>query len=95
MKKLENKETTILLSKDKKACYSDILSGVLEGTPAEGITIGDLRQRLSIIDTVKCSNGTIDLEDKDFEYLKGVVNNNRWGIIHRDIINMVDDINKL
>ena len=58
-----------------------------------GFSIDDIRSRLRIIDVVdNPKNGTINIEDADFELLKQCVTSYRWAAVSQIILDFVDDV---
>ncbi len=97
MKTIENKETEIDADgKGTMATYGDIIKGVLETVPlGQGVTISDMRMAINVVGAIDSSNGKIKLEDAEFDYMKKKLNENQWGIVHKDIVEMVEYIESI
>lgn len=94
MKQIENKETSI--EKGESNCkYSDLVSIVVNQKQQGGFGITDISMRLKIEDKAKQANGTIDLEDAEFSYLKKLVNESKWNVVNADILKFYEDINSI
>ena len=93
MKQFENKTTEIAKDANEKCKYSDLIELQLKNIPQGGISYADMENRLKIGEVLKSSNGDIALEDSYFNYLKKLINEARWGVIHKDLIQLKDDIN--
>lgn len=98
MKTLENKTISIL--KDEKTQeymkYSDLCKAILDFVdPKVGLTVSQQKERFKILDVIESANGEIKLEDADYSLLKGILDNYKFGIQHRDIVMFADDFNAL
>lgn len=92
MKQLENKTTTIE-KENGKCLYSDLINLVIKQGKQGGFGYDDIEQRLAIGSKTKEANGFIDLEDAQFNYLKKLVNDMKWNVVHESIIQFRNDIN--
>ena len=91
---LENKPTSIEVKDEtgklvKTADYGYFIDMVCIAPPSNGFALTDIEHRLSIRKAVKKSDGTINLEDADVKYLKGLVKTARFPIAHEDILGFV------
>jgi len=94
MKTIENKQTQILKDKESgKATYADLIGIVINAPQQGGYDLNDIESRLSIKKVCDSANGTIELEDGHFRYLKTLVSKARWQILHEDVLSFVADIN--
>lgn len=93
MKQLENK-TTEIKSENEELKYSDLLKAVLMVQPQGGYSVTDMKTRIKLTDLLEKSNGEIILEDADYNYLKPLVNNMKWNIVHKNIVEMTEDFNE-
>lgn len=97
MKSIVNKETTIAKSEEQgkptgNLFYSDLISTCLRQAKTGGLDYNDIENRLAISKVVKDANGTLELEDAQFTYLKKLVESMKWGMFHEDILNFKNDI---
>ena len=97
MKTIENKTTEINVNdgieRHTNCTYAKLIELLVIGYPKQGgFDYKDITHRMRINDVVKKANGTIDLEDADYEYLKKLVESMRWNFVHKDILQFKDDI---
>ena len=84
---------TIKLKKIKKFDYKEALMGLLEGSPPQGYSVGELRKAVKAIEAIsKASNG-VQLEDDIYEFVKKRVNETKYRLAKPEIIEFIDDIN--
>lgn len=97
MKSIQNKETTIKnVDEAQSNClYSDLIGVVLRQPKQGGFDYTDIENRLAISKVIKASNGTIELEDSYFVYLKKLVETMKWSMFHDDILNFKEDITSI
>ena len=74
--------------------YTQVLIEVIRCPldPRAGITIEEMRQSLRVLDAIEKSNGTLELEDADYEHLKAKLLAMPWGVVDRRIMTLVDDV---
>jgi len=74
--------------------YAEILREVVRRplNPREGIQIEEMRKSIKLLDAIDSANGTLDLEDADYGYLKQKIEAMNWNIVDRRIIQLVDDV---
>lgn len=94
MKTLENKTTTIKDPSDQYVDYAFLLDAVLKIQPAGGYSLDDMKKRIKIQNVLETSDETIPLEDADAEYMKPLVRNMKWNMVHADLITFSDDVEK-
>lgn len=74
----------------------DILLGQLQAAGAGGLTVGDIRKRIAIMDKIEAAlqsgDGFCDLEDADAAILRDSLTNGIFGLAHRDILSVVDAV---
>ncbi len=90
MKSITNK-TTEIKNGEVFLDYADLLKAILNVTPQGGISVQDMKMRLKLHDVIDKSNGTIEFEDSDYNYLKPLLANMKWGISHKNIVEFSDD----
>ena len=95
MIRLENKETTIKKDEESNMTYSDLAIAVTNQESPKGFSVTDMKKRFRIIEALESSKKDIELEDEDFNNLKTLVNDMKWGMPHKDIVAFTDDINEL
>jgi hypothetical protein len=95
MKQFENKTTEIAKDANENCKYSDLIELQLKKVPQGGLSYDDIKNRLKIGEVLSTANGEIELEDGYFQYLKKLINDARWGVVHKDLIQLKDDINEV
>lgn len=89
MKTIKN-ITTELPKEDGFVTTADLIKSVINVTPKDGFDIDEMRKRFRIADVCDKANGSIKLEDNDFNHLQGLVKAFRWGVMHKDIIKFTE-----
>lgn len=97
MKSIQNKETTITnVDENNKPVgncrYSHLINLIIRQPVHGGYSYNDIEQRLSIGKAIKDHPETIELELADFNYLKRLINDMKWGFVSEDLIALRDDI---
>jgi hypothetical protein len=72
------------------------IKAVINNRPADGFTVEEMRRRFRVIGAVeKLKEGAtkLELEDQDFETIKTCVNQFKWGVMAKSIMEFVDQIN--
>lgn len=74
--------------------YSSVLKEVLSRPvdQAKGADIQEMRRSIRVLDALDRANGTLELEDADYQYLRDKIGNMHWNVIDRRIVQFVDDI---
>lgn len=93
MKIIENKETTLGNDIEKVTYVHLIKSCVNSVDPQKGVVISDMRHAIRILDAIESKK--IEVEENDFAFLKTKVNEMKWAIIHKDVLEFNDYINNL
>ena len=57
-----------------------------------GISVEDLRRCIRVLDALEKAGDTLDLEDADFEFLKGRILSAKFAFAHPAILQFVDDV---
>lgn len=97
MKSIVNKETSII-NKDENGnivgnCfYADLIKRCLLSPKQGGFDYTDIENRLAISKAATDVNGSIELEDAQFNYLKKLIEGMKWNIYHEDILMFKNDI---
>ena len=101
MKSLENKLTLITIqgeeNKSVPVDYATLIKIVCNTPDQRGYSIQDIKFRLTISDIVsnKKVGIHIHLENADAKYLQNLVENMKWGFIHKDLISFSEDVGKM
>jgi hypothetical protein len=74
--------------------YSNILKEVLTrpANPEKGADIQEMRMAIRVLDVLERSNGTLELEDADYEFVRERILNMHWNVIDRRIVQFVGDV---
>lgn len=91
MKSIENK-TTEIKQEDALLTYAGLLQIVVKQPKQGGYGIDDLTNRLAIIHVLDSANGTIELEDAHYKYIKPLVEKMTWNVLHKDLLTFTNDI---
>lgn len=90
---MENKILEIINPQtNEKITTAQLLSTVAGSQAAEGMTIAQMRERLAIVDILEASNGTIELDQPQFELLSKIYANHQFGMLHRDLVAVADEL---
>lgn len=85
MKTIENKSVIVA---NKSVTYKDIIVNCVNSVDpkSNGLTVAEMRKRIRILDACEKATEVIELEDNDFNLLKEIINNMRWGIVDRELL---------
>lgn len=73
---------------DTKALLLNVLGG-----SRLGMTLGDMRRRLALMDRIEAANGELELERDDHELIKGIVETSPiFAIVDRRLVEVADSI---
>jgi hypothetical protein len=75
---------------DYRIILGDVLRRPLD--PQRGIGLDEMRRSVRVLDALESADGTLDLEDADYDHLKEKLLAMPWGIVDRRILQLVDDI---
>lgn len=92
MKKIENKKCTLA---GKETTYAEIVILCNEVVPEKGWTPATMAQAIKIDTICKEANGSIEFEDSDFAFAKGIVGNMKWAIKDITLVNFCNYINEV
>jgi hypothetical protein len=95
MKNLENKETELRKTETELTTYADLVRSVNDFTPEGGFNKSTMKLSLKIDEKLEQANGTIELEDAEAEYLKGIIAVYPWALKHKDVLAFVEAIENL
>lgn len=98
MKKIKIEKTTLLESKlkfqgdpSKEVDYKDLMEIVLDIIPQGGFTPKDIRDRNRIQGAIdEAKDGTINLEDSDYENFVKIIETSRWPVRDKEILKFLD-----
>jgi len=95
MKTLEHKQTKLKLNQDGNASYKDLILLCVNAPKQGGFTITEIKSRLQIVDAVEKAGDTLQLEDTPADLLNEIVSDFKWGSVHADIVQFVEDIQNM
>jgi len=95
MKTLELKQTKLKLNQDGNASYKDLILLCVNAPKQGGFTITEIKSRLQIVDAVEKAGDTLQLEDTPADLLNEIVSDFKWGSVHADIVQFVEDIQNM
>ena len=74
--------------------YASVLKEVIRRplNPAQGASIDEMRQSIRVLDKLEAANGTLELEDADYQHLTQKLTQMPWNLIDRRIIQLIDDV---
>lgn len=74
--------------------WTDVMRQIVQRPldPQKGVDIEEMRKSIKLLDILDDSNGVLELEDTDWEYLKAKTVAMQWAVIDRHIVRLVDDI---
>lgn len=95
MKILHNNSTSII-DGEKAVDYATLIKAVAGYVnPKEGIKIDEMSKKLRIHDIADKGGKKLEFEDADFALLKQLIQNHQWAVVHKDLIQLQEDINAL
>lgn len=74
--------------------YADVIRECLRRPmdQQKGADITEMRASLRVLDALDSANGSLDLEDADYDHLKAKVIAMPWNVIDRRILTFIDDV---
>lgn len=74
--------------------YRDMLKTVASrpADPQRGADIAEMRQSIRLLDALDRADGTLELEDADYDVLKRKLETFTWGVVDRRIVQLMDDV---
>ena len=93
------KNTTTEIVKDEQGAkmnYVDFCNTCLNVLPQGGLDVSEMKSRLDVKIALDKANGSIDFTTKaQVETLKNCVKSMKWAIIHSDVIDFTEAVEKL
>ena len=83
---------TIELKKRSKADDRELLKQVVTMHTVNGCTVGQMRTLVKIADKLDAANGTLTLEDTEYETLVRYFDGFQFAMAHQDIVDLADAI---
>jgi hypothetical protein len=74
--------------------YAEVLREIVRRplNPQQGASIEEIRQSVRVLDALDKANGTLELEDADYEHLKQKTLAMQWNVIDSRLVKFVDDV---
>jgi hypothetical protein len=60
--------------------------------PQKGADIEEMRRSIRVLDALEVANGTLELEDADWQHLCQKVRAMQWAFVDRRIVQLIDDV---
>lgn len=68
------------------------LKVIVGAAPDSGYTIEDVRLGMKILDRIEASKDALELEDAEYNWLRGRISNTKWARLGPDIVHFVEAI---
>jgi hypothetical protein len=75
---------------DYKVVLTEVVRRPLD--PQRGVSIQEMRESLKVLDALESANGTLELEDSDYEHLLQKLTAMPWNVVDRRLVQLVDDV---
>lgn len=72
---------------------ASVLKIVAGSQPADGLTIGQMRDRFTLIEKLEDADDNINLSQAELETMKQIYNQHRFGAMHPDLVRIADKLN--
>ena len=72
--------------------YKLLLIFLLENSPAGGLTIGQIKERLGLSGRLKTATDSFDVSFREFQGIVGLVEKEKWVVISPNIVAFADDV---
>jgi len=96
MGNFKNKKTEIKNGEDDFITFKDLAEACLNVTPEGGLNVSDMKNRLNVLAQLDKSNGTIKITGSaEEETLKQCVASMKWRIMHKDVVEFVEAVEKM
>ncbi len=81
-----------ILQDQTPATSADLIKAVVTTVDKKGVSNDELRQRMNILTVLPASPTEVVLEDADAQLLKDLTATMRWSVVHKDIVQFIDDV---
>ena len=97
MKVLKNKTTEIDVSTDSndKVTFIHLAKACINNVPKNGLDVVEMQGRLDVMKKINQANGELSLENAEADVLKQCTKDMRWLIMHDDVIEFIDKVDKM
>jgi hypothetical protein len=95
--KLKNKQVKIKIDEEKFADYAFLISQCLSVAPQGGFDAVTMKKRIDALECLKDLevDQEIDFKAEEAVTVKECVKNMKWNVIHKDILDMCESVEKL
>lgn len=82
------------LGPEPAVVYADVLREVVRRplNPQAGANIAEMRQSIRVLDVLDAANGSLELEDADYQHLKAKLDAMPWNVVDRRLVQLIDDV---
>ena len=84
--------TDITAGEGKQARFSDIIQTVFAQVPTEGLLIGEMRDRLAMLEACEGAGTEIEVPESVVPILKETIANHRWPAINQALVDLTDAV---
>ncbi len=74
--------------------YRDVLREVTRRPldPKTGADITEMRQSIRVLDALDTADGTLELEDSDYQHLTAKLNAMSWNLVDKRLVQLIDEV---
>lgn len=96
MGSFKNKTTEITKGQNEFVTFKDLATACINVTPEGGLDVTSMRNRLNVMAQLEKANGTIKIAgSSEEETLKKCVASMKWAIMHKDVVEFVETVEKM
>ena len=95
MKNFNNKTTEIKKDETSFTTFKDLATVCVNQIPQGGLDVMQMKNRLNVLNKLENANGKISLEDAEADTLKDCVKAMKWAIMHKDLVEFIETVEKL
>ena len=95
--KLKNETTAIVKDNEgAKMTYADFAKVCINVMPEGGLDVLQMKTRLDVVTNLEAANGEIVLtSEEQVKALKECVKSMKWALIHKDVVDFTEAVEKL
>ena len=75
---------------ESRAVLRDVIRRAAD--PQRGVDLLELRQSIRVLDALERADGTLEIEDADYDHLKAKLLGFTWGLVDRRLARVIDDV---
>lgn len=96
MGSFKNKTTKITKGEKEFITFKDLAEACVNVVPEGGLDVSTMKNRLNVMGQLDKSNGTVKITGSaEEETLKNCVASMRWKVLHKDVIEFVEAVEKM